>query len=314
MIPFLSLLLWLAAEAVILACLFAFFGRLWWCFDLLSHFRLQYFLCLVAFTLCYIPLKEPAGALLCAAFALFNLSFIWPIYRRTGVQKGGGKQYRLVLANILGHNQSYEKITAFLREVDADLVVLIEARPHLMEALRPLLGDYPHSFYHLRDDNFGLVLLSRLPLQTAEVCYFGDADLPSIIARLELDGVPLTVIGTHPHPPKRRLWSAQRDRQMAAIASFVAGQSGEVLLAGDLNMTSWSHSFRDILQSSHLQDSRQGFGLQPTWPLDFPLLLVPIDHILHSKGITIHSRRLGSPIGSDHLPVVLNFNLESGSS
>ena len=58
-----------------------------------------------------------------------------------------------------------------------------------------------------------------------------------------------------------------------------------------------------------LRDSSRGMGLQPTWPADIPLLWIPIDHCLYSDGIEIRGRRTGPDVGSDHFPLIVDFEL-----
>jgi hypothetical protein len=86
---------------------------------------------------------------------------------------------------------------------------------------------------------------------------------------------------------------------------------GRVLLVGDLNMTSWSPFFSDLIQTSGLRDSRKGFGMQNSWPANRRLLMIPIDHILVSEGVKVLSRRIGQFNGSDHYPILLDFSLSS---
>jgi endonuclease/exonuclease/phosphatase (EEP) superfamily protein YafD len=304
-----SILLWLVSTIACLATVLGFLGRLWWRFELLSHFRLQYFIFLAACSLIFLLAGQLIGLLLSFLFSLANLALILPLYHRKPARDQNSQSYRLVLSNVLGHNQQYDKILDFIHSANPDLMILIEVQAHLMDALQPILDHYPYTYPHVRDDNSGLALLSSLPLQSVESRYFGDAEKPSIVARLHLDGKLLTVIGTHPPPPKRRFMTDQRNRQMLDIAHFAADQTGEVLLVGDLNMTSWSYSFQDLLQHSRLHDSRLGFGIQPTWPMPNLLLAVPIDHVLHTPGVYPHRRHTGPLIGSDHLPVILDFSL-----
>jgi endonuclease/exonuclease/phosphatase (EEP) superfamily protein YafD len=64
------------------------------------------------------------------------------------------------------------------------------------------------------------------------------------------------------------------------------------------------------MRISNLHDSRKGFGIQPTWPSDKPIFMVPIDHVLVSKEIRIQNRFTGPDIGSDHRPVIVDFSLD----
>ena len=52
-----------------------------------------------------------------------------------------------------------------------------------------------------RQDNFGIALYSKYPFVRSEIRQVGEADIPSVIAELELPEGRLTVIGTHALPP-----------------------------------------------------------------------------------------------------------------
>jgi endonuclease/exonuclease/phosphatase (EEP) superfamily protein YafD len=43
-------------------------------------------------------------------------------------------------------------------------------------------------------------------------------------------------------------------------------------------------------------------------------LRIPIDHVLHTPGISIQTRRLGMSTGSDHLPVIVEFSPTSANT
>ena len=91
------------------------------------------------------------------------------------------------------------------------------------------------------------------------------------------------------------------------------------MLAGDLNVTQFSPHFKNLLKTGKLKDSSRGFGYQPTWPAQLPLLnkisecplfRIPLDHVLVSGDIQVRSVELLPSIGSDHLAVeaVLSIN------
>ncbi len=302
-------LLWLAAGGAWLATLLGFAGRIWWVFDLFSHFRVQYLSGFSLIALIFLFGEVYSGAGIAFAGALFNMALIAPLYRKLGPAKSGNqKAYRAASINVLRTNRSFEATRELLAEQKADFVVLVECDREWLEALSCLGELYPHRFSALREDNYGLALFSRREPVQVETCNFGPARVPTLVARFELDGRGLTVIGTHPPPPKSAREAHQREAQSREIARFAAQQTGEVMLCGDLNLTSWSPHFRDILKISGLRDSRIGFGVQPSWPATNPLLMVPIDHILVSTGIGVNRRWVGPKIGSDHRPVFADFS------
>ena len=164
-----------------------------------------------------------------------------------------------------------------------------------------------------REDNFGIALYSKYPLVQSEIRQVGEADVPTVIAELELPDGRLTVIATHPLPPGGPEYSRLRNDQLARLPGIVKQASSPVLLLGDLNATPWCSHFKRLLSQSGLRDSSQGRGVLGTWPTYFPILLIPIDHCLHTAGVHVVGRAAGPKIGSDHYPLVVDFVLTSPS-
>lgn len=310
----LTVLLWLAAGLTSLFSLLGFLSHLDWKLELFSHFRVQYALLLGICVCGFILKKDLAGVMLSLIFLGINLAWILPIYRSPPNRVRIGKTHRLFFANILGTNTSYSRLLHSILQAAADIVLLVEVRPNHLEKLLPALKDYPHQFTLPDVDNFGIAIFSRLPLETAQTLAIDETCTPALLAKIKTNGITLTLIGIHLFPPKSRAKATRRNHQLALTASYVKAQPGELLLVGDLNATSWSHSFRQLLRDSCLLDSRQGFGLQPSWPAGNILLRIPIDHALHTPGIAIHARRLGLATGSDHLPLIIDFSPTTSNS
>ncbi|MBN2146942.1 MAG: endonuclease/exonuclease/phosphatase family protein [Anaerolineales bacterium] len=308
----LDLILWAAVILLCVATLGGFLGRIWWRFELLSHFRLQYLVLLTLLGLIFALRGQTVGALLGKIFALLNLVLILPLYLPQRKPQRASRTCRVFLANVLGQNSHYHRLIQSVQASQADLLVFVETNTGWMAAIQPALQEtYPHCYAEVREDNYGIVIFSRLPLQHTKTHWFGPANVPTLVASLEWEGKALTLIATHPPPPKAPHMTRQRDAQLNELADFASRQESEILLLGDLNTTSWSDAFRNLLRESRLHDSRRGFGIQPTWPAHSPLFLIPLDHILHSAGIHIHQRKVLAAIGSDHLPVLLDFSIPS---
>lgn len=54
-------------------------------------------------------------------------------------------------------------------------------------------------------------------------------------------------------------------------------------------------------------DSRDGFGLQATYPTSPMWLQIPVDHVLHTCTFGVTERRVERDVGSDHLPIVVDL-------
>lgn len=163
-------------------------------------------------------------------------------------------------------NPQHRSTLDFIHAISPDLIFLAEVTPAWAKGLKELRRDYPFSHLVLRYDSFGIALWSRLPFTRVETMVFGDAGVPSVVARIGIGRAWFTFIGTHPLPPISAAHAAMRNRQLALLAEFAASLPGPVALAGDLNLTPWSPYFRDFLARSSLKDSRPGPPCSRSWP------------------------------------------------
>jgi endonuclease/exonuclease/phosphatase (EEP) superfamily protein YafD len=302
----------LAVAGLVVLTLGGFLGRLAWFFEILSHFRVQYFVLAVVLTVLCLHARRRGAALAAAACLLVNLALIAPYYQPSPPAPGGSTGRALFL-NLHIDNTAYDRVRDLIRSVAPDWFVVCEVTPAWAEALDPLRQDYPHVVIQpARDseDCSGIALFSRTPIHAGEAGHFEGTAWPSVIGTVAHGGKPITVIGTHPLPPAGRSFMRMRDAQLAAVARRAAASRDPVILLGDLNVTSWSPVFADLLHTSGLRDSRMGFGLQPSWPTTNPLWLIPIDHCLVSPEVVVQSRRIGPAVGSDHYPVIVEFTLQ----
>ena len=291
------------------ATLLGFMGRLFWVFDLFSHFRVQFFqLSLIFIFVClWRRMNKRAGVFL--LIALLNYAFVLPFY--FGKPKPSAeKPIRAMLMNINAVNGNTEEVLGAVKQFNPDLLLLEEVTPEWAEKLEALKEDYPYHMAQPQTDCFGIMLLSKQTLSNARIEKIGPAGVPSIIADVRIPDGTITLIGTHPLPPASTSYSRERNQQLAALPEVIAQCEHPVLLIGDLNTTPWSPHFTRLLRNSGLKNSMKGFGFQPSWPAQIRLLRIPIDQMLHSKEITIHNRMIGPDVGSDHLPVIVDFSVQ----
>ena len=309
-------ILFVTTVATCLATAAGFLARSWWVFELFSHFRVQYFVVLAGCGIIFLARKKHREVVLAIAFAVVNYSVVGNYHvepsAQASIAAGEGRTIRALLVNVNQGNQAHEKLHRFVRFMNADLMVLVEVNQDWMSSLRPLFQQYPYNTSKPNGTG-GIALLSRIPFDDATIEIIGGVGLPSVIARFTIDGQKLTLIGTHPRPPTSRARAKSRNHQLAELAEFVSARQEPTILLGDLNVTPWSPFFRDFLRSTGLRDSREGFGLQPSWPTRFPPVWIPIDHALVSSNVVVHDRRVGPYIGSDHYPVVIDFSITARS-
>lgn len=270
----------------------------------LAHFMLCGLLGLVIFPLA----RSWSWALLSALPAVLGAIQIAPLYMATESWRPAGASapsaIKLLLANIHTPNQRRAEILEIIRAEAPDVLLIVEANKIWAEELESLADILPHGHVHLRRDNFGIALYSRLPFEQVESRPLKDWQPPTIVATLKLDGKPLTVVATHPVPPAGRYNLELRDAQLESLAELAATRE-RLVLGGDLNVTPWSGRFRGMLEKGGLRDTRMGTGIVPTWPRHLPFLFIPIDHFLVKGDLRASGLRAVDLPGSDHNGLVV---------
>ncbi len=106
-------------------------------------------------------------------------------------------------------------------------------------------------------------------------------------------------LGAHP---------LEHEGRPGVLFALWAPGAKDVYVMGDFNCTTWSPFLQDFLQLTNYRDSRQGFGVQASWPADKWWARIPIDHAFVSKDVHVHSRVVGTPASSDHLPIIFEIS------
>lgn len=286
-----------------------FAARADWRLELTCHFRVQYFwlltLAAIGFWICRYRRLAAVPALLAAV----NLALIAPLYWGPARVLPADPQLltRAISLNVRYLNHDYQAVIDLVDRERPDILVLLEVTPKWIEALSVFDSEYPNSRALPRYDASGLAVYSRLPIEHFEVRGRAEIGLPTMVARVALPQGLLTLFATHPASPGSAAHAAMRNRQLAAVAEWAHECETAAMVLGDLNCTSWSPYFTDLLATSRLLDSRRGFGVEPTWPGLWLPLRIPIDHCLVSPEIAVVARRVGGPVGSDHRPIIVDF-------
>lgn len=292
------------------ATLASFAARRWWLCELATHFRVQYFwlLALAAFALAVTRARKLALA--AAVLAALNGVEIVPLYFGPPVSGDAGPPLRALSLNVHYLNHDYGRTIELVVDELPDVMFLFEITPEWVAALKFLEPEYPYQHVIPIERGGGIALYSRHKIADLSVHHESESGLPTMVAEIDGPGGPLTLLGTHPASPASARDFEFRNRQLEQVARLAHGREGPVMLLGDLNTTSWSPYFRDLVVESGLRDSRRGYGVEASWPgLPTPLLRIPIDHCLVSPSISIRNRRLGPAVGSDHRPLLVDFTV-----
>ncbi|MBJ2173464.1 endonuclease/exonuclease/phosphatase family protein [Aureibaculum sp. A20] len=283
----------------------------YWLIDIMSNFKLQIGIFLIVVLVLNLSTKKSKVITIISILLItWNLSFLYTLYfpSKLGVihkQRGT----TIVSINLLSSNNDSEKVINFIKDKNPDILILLEYNSKWEAFLSDITEQYTFKKRVLRNDNFGIGYFSKIASETS-VLSFDSSKVPSIVARLKIDNNPIDIIATHPFPPMGKRNFDIRNAHFKNLEKKTKELSENLIIIGDLNTSSYSKHFKDLLLNTNLRDSRNGLGILPTWPTMFTTLNTTLDHALISKAIGVIDRGTGPNIGSDHLPIFMEFRIK----
>ena len=117
----------------------------------------------------------------------------------------------------------YDEIVSVIRDINADVVLLIEVNAELGAQLEDLDDLYPVRQINASSGAFGIAVLSREPFAELTIERIGNELFNTVVARFD-DGI--TFVGAHMLPPAGANYSRIRNRQLQELAQLVDSQAG----------------------------------------------------------------------------------------
>ena len=202
---------------------------------------------------------------------------------------------------------------------DVDVLSLIETSTSWSDIFPSLEKRWPSQWIDLRDNPFGICLLTRAPVRSSEWIMLTPGGYPALRTDLVIDGVEVTILTVHTMSPQSLQMLATRDAQFRMLSDLIRAIPGNLILMGDLNASS--------RRSSSLLDLMAEIGLRRnvihgmwsgvtsgTWPASLPSMIrLPIDHCLVRGDITPISTRTFPIPGADHLGLEVELLVHDGS-
>lgn len=232
--------------------------------------------------------------------------------------KGSAKEATLSLlfSNVLIENRDAQKLKDVVCGADPDIILAVETDKWWGDQLADFAATHPYTVLQPQPNGYGMLLYSKLELIDPEVKFLIEDDIPSIHGKVRLgsgDIVELRCLHPRPPFPTEDDSSAPRDAELLVVGRETKEMNEPVVVFGDLNDVSWSHTNNLFQRISGLLDPRVGRGLYSTFHADYPFMRFPLDHFFHSDHFRLVELRCLDHIGSDHFPVFINLSLEPGA-
>lgn len=293
------------AIALTLPVVLGLFGRVHWWLDLLANFRPHAGVVLLVGAAVWWRFDAEAAGILAFAGVIGAASLLPAL---VGSQPGpAGDGIEVMSFNVGVSNPHRDDVARYIADEQPDLVFLFESSFEWEAAMER--AGLPLRIVSIvpRGQVAGVTVLASTHVEPTAI----EVDVAGETAAVTVtvDGARIDVIGVHPPSPLSAARADRRDRMLAATGDWVATRDRPVVVVGDLNATPWSEAHRILRWRGGLVDSLQGSGWQPSWPVGWGPLMIPIDHVLHTRDIGSTDRRTGPSFGSAHRPVVVTIGL-----
>lgn len=298
----------------------------YWTFRILEYPRLQKLaIGVVAIVLLLVfrtELGKPFPFLL-AASGLAAGFLIYRIFPYTGMapkemvrvaDEGKRSGLKIFTANVLQDNRAYDRMLAQVRQMDPDVVFLVETDEGWAKGMNDLEADYPHRLQMPLDNTYGLLFYSRLPMRNGKVLYRADPEVPSVLAELQLpNGTWIKTYGLHPKPPVpgESMRSTAKDKELMKVAFEVENDPQPCVVMGDLNDVAWSYVTSLFRKISGLLDPRRGRGFYSTFSANHRLMRFPLDYIFCSRQFGLVRMKRLPHNGSDHFAMFIHLQYDA---
>ncbi|GEM_PF-1707915 len=322
-----------ALTIILLAAVYgSLFARWHYGADLLTHFMAQY-LCgalvigALALGLRHYAAAMAAGLALCVCVVVYAAPMMRPVPE---LAAGTDTPVTILHVNMRVMNRDTDEIIALIKAQDADVVNVQEASHALSDAVKAELAErYPTQFHDPAKDSYGTVLMTRLRTVDYKVHPLNGPQFTNKMHEIRFALMPENegaeqaqwrFFSLHTRQPVGKLNAAQRNFEMATAADIIEQAKAEnptapIILAGDLNTTSYSPFFRRLVENTNMRYAGQRAALTtPTWPnqFRFGLLQIQIDHILYDpRGVTLDDWRTVPINGSDHKAIMAHLRIRS---
>ncbi|MEP7292615.1 MAG: endonuclease/exonuclease/phosphatase family protein [Chloroflexota bacterium] len=303
---------------------------LWWV-ALLANFTPFYFAAFAVLLPLALLFRAKRGALLMLPLVVVGAIWFGRLYLpKAQAQAGDAPTLRVVSFNVWGDNPNIVEVEDWLREMRADVAIIIEMPSVWADGLPALTETYPEQL--ILSDTSGLywdsAVLSRYPLVSAEQIDLGDGEIPQSRIVVEVDGRQIAVYGIHLYVPvsrTRQMYQtagfyndSARDSQIRTLLHRLEDEPLPYVVAGDFNMSDQTVIYNELAALMGDSFREAGRGLGTSWPnfQRFGLTglippLVRIDYIWHSNDFRAIEAAQGPYLGSDHLPLYATLALES---
>ncbi|MGJ3239250.1 MAG: endonuclease/exonuclease/phosphatase family protein [Anaerolineae bacterium] len=300
----------------------------WWWLGVLHTFALWLFAPVIVTVLLALITRRWRRLALASAFLLIALVRFAPLPIGHITASDRPHDLRVLTFNVWKENSQFGSSLDWVLAQDADVLILQELVESHLDHLPRILAQYPHQTYV----EGNVRVFSRYPFIESETVWIEDAQALrdgrlAVRTVVDVNGQAITIYGVHLSLPARdtprynlytgiddldfilRYDEAARNQQIVNLAQRVQAETHPVIVAGDFN-TSHTSPILGHLRAVGLRDAFRLVGRDwgMTWSHNPPTTpLIRIDYVWASPSLNPLRMQRGHFIGSDHLPLVVDY-------
>lgn len=221
------------------------------------------------------------------------------------------RQVSILSANVRQKNRQIDRFRQVIDTVGADIMIFYETDNWWAEHTAYLKDTYPYHVLVPKNNTYGMLLYSKLPLKDYAVNYLCLEDVPSIHAVVEFRNKQrFELYAVHPRPPRLYQSTDARDSEIVLIGRKIRQTKTPTILAGDLNDVPWSKALTLFRKMSNMIDPRRGRGFFNTYSCHVPFCRYPLDFFYFNSEFRVVDFHREKSIGSDHFPLYIKLSFE----
>ena len=214
---------------------------------------------------------------------------------------------RLISFNISYENpvENFENIRDMILSEKPDIVQFQEFSPQMQDKIKTLSSILPYSTELNKPKGpFDSLILSKYPLTNTKV-----DNNHAVITNLILNETKISIVGIHLLTGGTKKNFNNSLQQINHLKTIISNTNKNLILLGDLNMTSTSKRFSKFLKETNLYTYTSYKNITSTWPAFMPNFLgIQIDHIIFSKNIKMVDKKTSNSFGSVHRPLIVELS------
>ena len=315
----------------LLACFFSRLNSQFYLVDIIGQLGFQIIISGILLFFILLMLKRLLASLICISICIFlTIDILLSCNQCNAFLDDKSQDYnkiRLMTFNT-GFSNDFENIFELILFEKPGVIQFQEVSSQMQDKLKSLKLLFPYNTGLDKPlEDLSSIILSKYPLKNTKV-----VDNYTVLTKVLLDETELTIIGIHLSPPiDQLLLNLYVDlyfkysnttkpqsfplvsldlaiKQMEYLKTLVDNTNQNLILMGDLNMTTTSKRFTNFLKDTNLYTYASYKYPTFTWPAFISSYLgIQIDHVLFSENFKMIRKKTTNHFGSDHRGLIVDL-------